>query len=81
MRIDLEHGGRRPWIAKIGLAVANRVLGFKPPPVLAVTYRPDLLHPALRRYITRGVSAHSSWTKGQSELFAAFVSDLNRCHF
>lgn len=81
MRIDLEHGGRRPWFIKLALALAARVIGTTPPPPLAMTYRPDLLRPGLRRYILRGVSAHGSWTKGEAELFAAFVSDLNTCHF
>lgn len=81
MRIDLEHGGRRPWYLELGLWIASKVIGVKPPPPLAITYRPDLLRAPLRRYIMRGTSNAGAWTKGESELFAAFVSDLNTCHF
>jgi hypothetical protein len=81
MRIDLEQGGRRPWFMKLGLAVAERVIGVKPPPMLTVSYRPDLFVAPLRRYVLRGVSRASAWSKGESELFAAFVSNLNTCHF
>ncbi|MCB9748661.1 MAG: hypothetical protein H6713_01510 [Myxococcales bacterium] len=82
MRIDLEGGGRRPWYLKLVMFVAKRALGFLPPPILAVTYRPALMRPELRRYVLRGVSSRgASWSKGEAELFAAFVSNLNTCHF
>jgi hypothetical protein len=82
MRIDLEHGGRRPWYLKLGLIVAKLVIGAKPPPMMTMTYRPDLFPRALRGYILRGVSHDlGAWTKGEAELMAAFVSDLNTCHF
>lgn len=81
MRIDLEHGGRRPWYLKLALFVAGLVVGTKPPPPLAVSYRVDLFPAQLRAYILRGVSYSGPWSKGESELFAAFVSDLNTCHF
>lgn len=81
MRIDLEHGGRRPWYLKLALAVAKRVIGVKPGPPLAISYRPDLFPAPMRSYILRGVSHSGPWAKGEAELFAAFVSNLNACHF
>ena len=51
-------------------------------PVQAMTFRPDLLNKDLRDYVLRGANpGKSAWGKGESELFAAFVSDLNTCHF
>lgn len=82
MRIDLEHGGRRPWYLDLALHLARLVIGVKPPPTLVMTYRPDFFPRELRGYILRGVShSRGAWTKGEAELFAAFVSDLNTCHF
>jgi hypothetical protein len=81
MRIDLEHSERRPRSAKLGLAVMNRIVGIKPGPVLVLTYAPELFDPSLHGYWARGVSRTGPWTKGEAELFATFVSDLNTCHF
>lgn len=81
MRIDLEHGGRRPWYLNLGLGVMKLVIGIKPGPVLALSYRGDLLDARLRSYILRGVSSAGPWSKGEAELFAAFISNLNTCHF
>lgn len=81
MRIDLEHGTRRPLPLRLGLWLIRRIVGLVPGPVLALTYQPQLMHPSLRRYIVRGVGAGSTWSRGEAELFSAFISDLNRCHF
>lgn len=81
MRMDLEGGGERPWPMKVVLAGIRAYVGAIPAPPLAITYRPRLLHPRMPRYILRGVSASGCWSKGESELFAAFVSHLNTCHF
>lgn len=81
MRIDLEHGGRRPWYLELVLAIAGRFIGIKPGPPLLMTYRPEFMGAELRGYILRGISRSGPWSKGEAELFAAFVSDLNTCHF
>lgn len=81
MRIDLERSPHRTWTAKLMLAVMNRLIGVKPGPVLSMTYRPDLVDKRLHGYFDRGVAYSGPWTKGESELFAAFVSHLNACQF
>ena len=81
MRIDLMSGGRRPWFFRVALFVVRRAIGFTPGPPLVISYRPDLLRPALRSYLLRSNSHASAWSKGESELLAAFVSNLNACHF
>jgi hypothetical protein len=81
MRIDLEHSEHRPRSARLVLALVRRVIGIKPGPMLALTYRPELFSAALRRYLARGVAHAGPWSKGEAELFAAFVSNLNTCRF
>jgi hypothetical protein len=81
MRIDLEQSAHRPRTAKLGLAVMNRIVGIKPGPVLTFTYHPELFDPTLHGYWARGVRHQGSWSKGEAELFATFVSDLNTCRF
>jgi len=81
MRLDLESGGQRPWPLKLLLAGMRAYAGEIPAPPLAITYRPRLLHPRVPGYIMRGMSARGCWSKGESELFATFVSHLNTCHF
>lgn len=81
MRIDLEHGKRRPWPLRAALWVVRRLVGIVPGPLLAMSYRPDIMSPAMRRYMLRAMRASRAWSKGEAELLAAFVSNLNRCHF
>lgn len=57
-------------------------IGLVPPPMLTMTFGLGLVGTAFPRYILRGVSrSGSSFTKGEAELFATFVSNLNTCHF
>lgn len=81
MRIDLEHGQRRPWTLRVVLWVVRRLVGIVPGPMLVMSYRPELMSRALRRYVLRAMRASRAWSKGEAELMASFVSDLNRCHF
>jgi hypothetical protein len=81
MRIDLMSGGRRPWPLKLALKALARYVGMAPGPLVTLSYRPDLFSRALQSYILRGVGVSSAWTRGESELFASFVSKLNRCSF
>ena len=81
MRIDLLHGGRRPWSARLGLALFKLRTGVTLGPPLALTYRPDLLNKDLADYLSRGMFGSGGWSKGEAEMFAAFVSNLNSCNF
>lgn len=81
MRIDLLRGGKRPFPIRVGLLLFKLRAGVIPGPPLAITYRPDLLTTDLRDYTLRGMHGSGGWSKGDAELFAAFVSKLNTCHF
>jgi hypothetical protein len=81
MRIDLLHGGRRPLPIRLGIELFKLRAGVYPGPPLALTYRPDLLNKDLAGYIQRAMHGSGGWSRGEAELFAAFVSKLNSCNF
>ena len=60
----------------------KRKVGVIPGPMLAMTYRPKMVPRAFPKdYLMRGMSGQGAWSKSEAELFAAFVSNLNTCHF
>lgn len=82
MRIDLEGGSRRGWLRTTGLRFFRWIFGTVPGPALFFTYAPDLLAPEFMSFVLRAMSANeASWSQGEKELLATFVSDLNACHF
>ena len=81
MRVDLTQSKHRPWYMRLGLAIAKRRIGIYPAPPLMLTYRPSFFHRRLAGYILRANHGSGGWTKGEAEMFAAFVSDLNSCSY
>jgi len=81
MRLRNVERGDRPS-ARLLFAFARTVSGFRAPDVVrTLQYRPHLFgrpHSAHTQAAMRGPSA---WTVGERELFAAFVSHMNQCHF
>lgn len=56
-------------------------LGQVPGPVLALSYRRGFCGKHLARCYQQGLRQVHEWSVGEIELFAAFVSGLNRCRF
>ena len=81
MRINLLRGGKRPFPIRLGLELFKLRTGVYLGPPLAITYRPDLLNKELANYIQRGMYGSERWSRGETELFAAFISKLNSCSF
>lgn len=81
MRIDMESGGRRRTLTRFTQAAARFYIGMVPGPQLTIEWRPDLFHSSMHPYTIRGMYAGGHWDKGESELFASFVSNLNSCKF
>ena len=77
---NVERGDRLP--TRILYGVIRAVSGFRAPDVVrTLKYRQHLFgehHTAHTHVVMRGQSA---WTVAERELFAAFVSNLNKCHF
>jgi hypothetical protein len=44
-------------------------------------YRPELFGQPYSDALDLAMRGPSDWTPGERELFAAFVSSLNQCHF
>jgi hypothetical protein len=58
------------------------VSGFRAPDVVrTLKYHPDVFGGPLSRHTHAVMRGPSEWTVGERELFAAFVSRLNRCLF
>jgi hypothetical protein len=55
--------------------------GDAPDVVRTLLYRPEFFGRPFRELIQQRLRGPSAWTVGERELFAAFVSDLNKCKF
>ncbi|HKF24218.1 MAG TPA: hypothetical protein VKE93_21800 [Candidatus Angelobacter sp.] len=66
---------------RLSFAFFHAFLGQVPGPVLALSYRRDFCGKYLARCYQQGLRRAQEWSVGEVELFAAFVSTLNRCHF
>lgn len=58
------------------------VSGYRAPDVVrTLRYRASFFGAAHRAHTHAAMRGASSWSVGERELFAAFVSHLNKCHF
>jgi hypothetical protein len=77
---NVERGDRLS--SKLLFLFVRLVSGFRVPDVVrTLRYRPEVFgapHSAHTHAVMRGPS---EWSIGERELFAAFVSRLNQCHF
>ena len=77
---NVERGDRLS--SRLLYAFVRVVAGFRVPDVVrTLRHRPDLFgrpHSVHTQAVMRGPS---EWSLGERELFAAFVSRMNRCHF
>lgn len=81
MRIDLSRSVHRNSLLKLLLVGIRLILGTIPGPVYFISWRKSLFHKTFPVYGSRGMSGRGHWARGESELFATFVSKLNSCHF
>jgi hypothetical protein len=77
---NVERGDRWSW--RLLCALVPRVSGFRVPDVVrTLQYHRHLFgapHMAHTQAVMRGPS---EWSVDERELFAAFVSKMNQCHF
>jgi hypothetical protein len=71
----------RGLLQKLRFFVMRTALGQVPGPVLALSYRRDFCGKYLARCIQQGLRQAREWSVGEIEMFAAFVSSLNRCRY
>ena len=81
MRLSNVERGDRPS-SRLLYAVARVITGYRIPDVVrTLRYHPSLFgrpHSDHTQAVMRGPS---EWSIGERELFAAFVSRMNHCHF
>jgi len=61
--------------------IMRALFGQVPGPTLALSHRRDFCGKRLARCFQVGMRQAREWTVGEVEIFAAFVSTLNRCRF
>lgn len=80
MRLSILDNGHH-WKQKIPLSMMKLYIGLAPGPVLISAYRRDFFGDAFNFALDETLRDATQWTKGEVELFAAFVSNLNKCNY
>jgi len=81
MRLACVDSGHDPSEARV-LDLIRAQRGVEPPDVLkTLHYRPELFGRPFSDALDLAMRGPSDWSDGERELFAAFVSSLNRCPF
>jgi hypothetical protein len=80
MRLQILHHGHRP-LQKLQLKIIGALIGQVPGPIAAMSYRRGLFGRWMSECFVESMQQAKHWSRGETELFAAFVSDLNRCRY
>jgi hypothetical protein len=80
MRLEVLNNGHRP-LQKLAFRLAGFRDGRIPGPVSVLSYRRALYGKHFAAAIQDAMRKMTEWTVGQTELFAAFVSKQNECHY
>ena len=80
MRLQKVHTGHR-FPDKALLGFLRIVMGHAPGVVRTLRYRKDYFGGPFSELTQQVMRGPSSWSVGERELFAAFVSRLNKCVF
>ncbi len=76
----LDHGHR--WRERTKLWLIRTLRGVERLDIIQTfLYRPNFFGRPFLAVIQSVLRGHSRWSVGERELFAAFVSKLNQCHF
>ena len=77
---NVERGDRLG--TRVFYGVIRAVSGFRAPDVVrTLRYRKVFFGEPHSRHTHEVMRGQSEWSVGERELFAAFVSSINRCHF
>ena len=80
MRIRALEHGHRP-LQKLQFAVMRLLAGAVPPPIAVMSYRRDHFGKWMAPAVQDALRNQTEWSNFETELFAAFVSKLNRCEY
>ena len=77
---NVERGDR--WSTRLLYTIIRTVSGYRAPDVVrTLKYRERFFGKAHSAHTHAVMRGDSEWSIGERELFATFVSHLNRCHF
>jgi len=68
-------------LQRLRFAIIRAVIGQIPGPFLALSCKRKFAGKYLARCYHEGLRGAKEWSDGEVEIFAAFVSSLNRCRF
>jgi hypothetical protein len=80
MRLEILKSGHRP-IQKIFLRIIGQIMGHVPGPIAVMSYRKEIFGKGLALCFEEAMHGATEWTAGETEIFAAFVSRVNRCAY
>jgi len=80
MRLEILRTGHRP-LQKLQIAIIKALVGQLPGPIATMSYRRDLFGRWMSDCFVESMEQTKHWTRGETELFAAYVSDQNRCRY
>lgn len=75
----LQEGHGR--LARLLLRVVRADFGFVPGPLAVFWYRSNFFGRHFGACLQEGLRGATHWSKGETELFAAFVAYSNRCRY
>jgi hypothetical protein len=78
MRLKVLHHGHRP-LQKLQLAIIRAIVGQVPGPIATMSYRRNLFGRWMSACLVEAMQQPKHWSRGEVELFSAYVSDQNRC--
>lgn len=79
MRLDLR--SKCSFVQRLKFRVIERLLGFVLEPMVSMSYKRDFFGKHFVECEHEALLQMSHWSKGEAELFAAFVSKQNDCAF
>ena len=81
MRLEILHKGQK-FRNRLAIRIMGAVAGGEPDDVIKTSlYRPEFFGRPWIKLLHSVMRGPSDWTPGDRELFAAFTSRLNTCHF
>jgi hypothetical protein len=81
MRLDILDKGQSAFY-KLKFWVMGKLGGMNPPDVVKMlAYRPEFFGKPFSSLADSSLRHSEVWSHGESELFAAFVSNRNQCPF
>lgn len=81
MRLDIVENGHRRF-QRFVLRIMERLAGRETlAPVYIMSYRSEFCGKDIARCLQESMRGAKEWSKGETELFAAFVSRVNQCPY